>query len=212
MKRRSKISGEPIVRRRSKTPKAPRRNAPKVKKQSEPSPVAEEKEVARLASKLDEALDQLTSMSEVLGVISRSQFELQPLLQSVAFNAARLCRADGAAIFRLDGRLYHFEAGYSLNPTELEIERLNPFSAGLGTVVGRAAMTRQVAQIDDAGEPIGVIGLARRRVDPFTKREIELVTNFANQAIIAIENTRLLNELQQRWRCAGPLTPAEHSV
>ena len=226
MKRRSRAGGEPIKGRRRKAPEPKRTNASKAVARSSSSLPGEATNVARLTRELNEALERLTSTSEVLGVISRSKFELQPLLQSVAVNAARLCRADGAAIFRLESGVYRFVAGFSLSPAELEIERLTPIPPGPGTVVGRAAMTRQVARIDDAwtdplyerkedakiggsrsmlgvpllrdGEPIGVIGLARRRVDPFAKREIELVTNFANQAVIAIENTRLLNELRQR--------------
>ena len=225
MKRRSKAGGEPIKGGRREA-QEPKRNAPKVAARRSSSNDAQKTEVTRLTCERNDALDQLKSISEVLSVISRSKFDLQPLLQSVAFNVARLCRADGAAIFRLDRGLYHFEAGYSLNTAELEVERLNPIPPGRGTVVGRAAITRQVAQIDDAwtdplyekkedaktggsrsmlgvplmreGEPIGVIGLARRRLEPFVKREIELVTNFAAQAVIAIENARLLNELRQR--------------
>src|SRR4029077_16451907 len=105
-----------------------------------------------------------------------------------------------------------------------EHERRNPISPGPGTLIGRAAMTQQVVQIEDAltdpfyeqkavagvgrsmmgvplmsgGEPIGVIGLSRSQVAPFTQREIDLVTTFADQAVIAIENARLLNELRQR--------------
>ena len=223
MKRRSKAGGRTSKARGREALKAKRLDASKTASSSAP---IEDAEVARLTRELSEALERLTSTSEVLGVISRSKFELQPLLQSVAVNAARLCRADGAAIFRLESGFYRFAAGYSLNPAELEIERLTPIPPGPGTVVGRAAITRQVARIDDAwtdplyekkedakiggsrsmlgvplmreGEPIGVIGLARRRIDPFSEREIELVTNFANQAVIAIENARLLNELRQR--------------
>ena len=133
--------------------------------------------------------------------------------------ASQLCRADVSVIFRLEGGVYRFAAGYSLDPAYLEHERRTPISPGPGTVVGRAAMSREVVQIEDAwtdplyeqkaavkisggrsmigvplmreGEPIGVIGLARTRVDPFTQREIELVTTFADQAVIAIENVRL---------------------
>jgi GAF domain-containing protein/CheY-like chemotaxis protein/HAMP domain-containing protein len=177
---------------------------------------------------LTESLERQTATSEVLGVISRSKFELLPILQSVADTAARLCRADAAAIFRLESGVYRFAAGYSLDPTYLEIERQNPIAPGPETVVGRAAMSRQVARIDDAwidplyekkddakigavrsmigvplmrdGEPIGVIGLARHRVEPFSEREIELVTTFADQAVIAIENVRLFEAEQQRTR------------
>ena len=164
-------------------------------------------------------------MSEVLHAISRSKFELSAVLESVAEAAARLCRADGAVIFQLDGELYRFAAGYSLVPAYLEIERQSIIAPGPGTVVGRAAITRQVIRIDDLlsdplyeqkeeskvegnrsmigvplmrdGEPVVVIGLGRRRIDPFGDREIELATTFAAQAMIAIENARLLNELRQ---------------
>ena len=177
---------------------------------------------------LTESLERQTATSEVLGVISRSKFELLPILQSVADTAARLCRADAAAIYRLESGVYRFAAGSSLDPAYLEIERQNPIAPGPETVVGRAAMNRQVARIDDAwidplyekkddakiaaihsmigvplmrdGEPIGVIGLARHRVEPFSEREIELVTTFADQAVIAIENVRLFEAEQQRTR------------
>ena len=99
---------------------------------------------------LTESLEQQTATSEVLGVISRSKFELQPILQSVVDTAARLCRAEQAVIFRLEGGLYRFAAGHSVDPAYLEIERQTPISPGPGTAVGRAAMSRQVARIDDA--------------------------------------------------------------
>jgi GAF domain-containing protein len=122
--------------------------------------------------------------------------------------------------------VYRFAAGYRIGPAYLEIERNALISPGSGTVIGRAAMTRKVARIEDVlndalyerkddaniegarsmigvplmrqGEPVVVIGLARRRVDPFGDREIELATTFAAQAVVAIENARLLNELRQR--------------
>ena len=174
------------------------------------------------------SLEQQTATSEVLGVISRSKFELQPILQSVVDTAMRLCRADQAVIFRQDNGVYRFAAGYSVNPEYLEIERQNPILPGPETVVGRAALSRSVARIDDAwtdplyqkkrdakiagvrsmigvplmreGEPIGVIALARGRVEPFVEREIELVATFADQAVIAIENVRLFEAEQQRTR------------
>ena len=165
-------------------------------------------ENARLLTELRESLEQQTATSEVLGVISRSKFELQPVLQSVVNTAMRLC--------------------HSTVPDYLDIEKETVILPGKGTVVGRAALTRQVARIDDAwndplyekkrdakiggvrsmigvpllreAEPIGVIALARNRVEPFTDREIELVTTFADQAVIAIENVRLFDEVQARTR------------
>ncbi|MGB9298564.1 MAG: GAF domain-containing protein, partial [Pseudolabrys sp.] len=183
-------------------------------------------ELRQRTDDLTESLEQQTATSDVLSVISRSKFDLQPVLQSVVDTAVRLCRADQAVISRLDGNAYRFAAGYSLDPEYLEIEKTTLILPGPGTVVGRAAMTRTVAQIDDAmvdpqyemkeaasiaqihsmigvplmreGEPIGVIALARCRVEPFTEREIELVTTFADQAVIAIENVRLFEDVQKR--------------
>ena len=131
-------------------------------------------------------------------------------------------------IFRLEDGVYRFAAGYSIVPAYLEIERRTPISPGPGTLIGRAAMSRQVVRIDDAwtdplyekkedakigghrsmigvplmreGEPVGVIGLSRSRVDPFAEREIELVTTFADQAVIAIENVRLFESVEARTR------------
>jgi hypothetical protein len=97
----------------------------------------------------DDARDQLVAMSEVLHAISRSKFELSSVLESVAEAAARLCRADGAVIFQLDGGLYRFAAGYSLAPAYREIERQSIIAPGPGTVVGRAAISRRVIRIDD---------------------------------------------------------------
>ena len=185
-------------------------------------------ENTRLLNELRELLQRQTATAEVLGVISRSKFELQPILQSVVDTAARLCRAEQATLSRLEGGVYRFAAGYSLKEEYQQIERQAPILPGPGTVVGRAAASRAVARIDDAltdplyekkedakiagirsmigvplmreGEPIGVIALARCRVEPFVEREIELVSTFADQAVIAIENVRLFEAEQQRTR------------
>src|SRR6185437_5848386 len=130
--------------------------------------------------------------------------------------------------YRPENGVYRFAAGHSLVPGYLEIERESMIAPGTGTVVGRAVLTKQVARIVDAwadplyekksdaqvggvrsmigvplmreDEPIGVIALARNRVEPFTDREIELVATFADQAVIAIENVRLFEAEQQRTR------------
>ena len=183
-------------------------------------------ENTRLLNELRESLQQQTATSEVLNVISRSKFDLQPILQSVVDTAARLCRADTAVIFRLEQGIYRFAAGYCVDPRYMEIERATPITPGPGTVVGRAAMRREAVRIADAmadplyekkedaqvaqvrsmmgvplmraGEAIGVIALARQRVEPFVDREIELVSTFADQASIAIENVRLFEAEQKR--------------
>ena len=224
MGKRSKARSDP-KRRPRKTPAPKRRAAPKVEARSRPPAAADETAIARLSRELNDARDQFAAMSEVLHAISRSKFELQAVLESVAEAAAWLCRADGAVIFQRDGDVYRFAAGYSLVPAYLEIERQSLIAPGPGTVVGRAAMTRQVVRIDDLlsdplcekkeeakvegyrsmigvplmrdGEPVVVIGLGRRRIDAFGDREIELATTFAAQAMIAIDNARLLNELRQ---------------
>jgi GAF domain-containing protein len=183
-------------------------------------------ENTRLFNELRESLERQTATAEVLSVMSRSKFDLMPILQSVVDTAARLCRADQAVIFRLEDGLYRFAAGFSLVPEYLEIERANPIAPGSGTAVGRAALSRAVVRMEDAmsdagyamkeqaaiaglhsiigvpllrdGEPIGVIALARCRVEPFDDREVDLVTTFADQAVIAIENVRLFEEVQAR--------------
>jgi signal transduction histidine kinase/putative methionine-R-sulfoxide reductase with GAF domain len=206
-----------------KTKKSKRSYRAKLALDGGPSADNQVAEIARLTGELNEALERQRATADILAAISRSSFELQPILQSVVDTAAQLCRAGASVIFRSEGGVYRFAAGYSLIPEYMEHERRNPISPGPGTLIGRAAMSRQVVQIEDAwtdplyeqkavvgvgrsmmgvplmrrGEPIGVIGLSRRRVAPFTQREIELVTTFADQAVIAIENARLLNELRQ---------------
>ena len=226
MKRRSKVGGKAgkAGRRKAATPK---RSVPaKAVPGRRSAATGQETETARLTRELKEALERQWATAEVLNAISRSKFELQTILQTVVDTASRLCRADASVIFQLEGGVYRFAAGYSLNPTYVEHERQTPISPGPGTLVGRAAMSWQVVRIEDAwtdplyeqkavvgvgrsmlgmplmheGEPIGVIGLSRNRVDPFAQREVELVSTFAAQAVIAIENARLFEAEQQRTR------------
>jgi GAF domain-containing protein len=188
-------------------------------------------ENARLITETREALEYQTATSEVLKVISGSTFDLQPVLAFVAETAGRLCAADHAGIYRNEGGVYRWAAGYthSAETQSLEYERIEQALAirpGVGTVVGRAALERNTVQIIDAstdplyeakadarignvhtllgvplireGQPIGVIGLARNRVEEFTAKQVEIVSTFADQAVIAIENARLFNELRER--------------
>jgi signal transduction histidine kinase len=171
-----------------------------------------EKTIASVARERDELLEQQSATADLLGIINRSKFELRPVLQTVVDTAVRLCRATSGEIFRLDNGVYRFAVGCNLD--QEYIERQKPIAPSPGTMVGRTAMTRRVARIDDLlsdpsyllkedakvsgarsmigvplmreGEPIGVIILARHRVEPFSEREIKLVTAFADQAVIAI--------------------------
>jgi GAF domain-containing protein/anti-sigma regulatory factor (Ser/Thr protein kinase) len=177
---------------------------------------------------LQESLEYQTAISDVLGVISRSQFDLQPVLQSVVETAARLCRAHNAIIYRLEAAACRFAAGHGHDAAAMDLVRATPHPINSGTVVGRAIAAKETVQIEDVladplytvkelakrgnvrsvigvplmrgGDPIGAIALGRSRVEPFNDREIELVTTFADQAVIAIENTRLFEAEQASKR------------
>jgi signal transduction histidine kinase/GAF domain-containing protein len=182
-------------------------------------------ELRERTTDLQQSLEYQTATSDVLKVISRSTFDLTPVLQYVLDTAMRLCHAVQGSIFRLDGTEYRWAVGQGLDPVYEEIERTTHIVPGEGTLVGRAALRRQTVQIVDAwedplyaakddaritiartmlgvpllreGVPIGVIAMARKEVEVFDDKEIDLVTTFADQAVIAIENARLLTELRE---------------
>ena len=183
-------------------------------------------ENVRLFDETREALERQTATSDVLKIISRSSVELETVLDTLVQAVARLCRADQVYMFHLRHDLWHLIADYGLSAEAREFFQTNPFTPGRGSTSGRAAMEGRAVSITDVlhdpeytlsegqaiagyrstlGVPlfrentlIGVFSIARTRVDPFTNKEIELASTFADQAVIAIENARLFEELRER--------------
>ena len=183
-------------------------------------------ELRERTSDLEESLEYQTATSDVLRVISGSVFDLEPVLQTVLSRATDLCRSPVAEIFRLHDGGYRWAAGLGVEPEYEEIERRSVIQPCQDTLVGRVALERRMVHVADVledplygpkqearlgkfrtmlGVPllrddmvIGVIAIARWIVEPYTDKEIRLVTTFADQAVIAIENARLLGELRER--------------
>jgi GAF domain-containing protein len=185
-------------------------------------------EVQKRTEELTESLRQQTATSDVLKVISRSAFDLQPVLDSIVQTASRLCDAEFAIIFKLDGGKYHVAASNNADEAFVRYAAKHPIPPGRGSLIGRTALEGKTVHLPDCladpeytyvdyqqagkyrsdlgvpllreGVPIGVIALMRTEVKPFTDKQIELVETFADQAVIAIENVRLFNNVETRTR------------
>jgi signal transduction histidine kinase len=181
------------------------------------------KALTQAHAQVTEALEQQTATSEVLKVISRSTFDLESVLQTLIENAVRLCHAGQGVIYKADGDLQRLAAAYNVSPEYRTFVEQNPLGRDRGTVVGRAMLEGRPIQIHDVledpgytyagatignyrtilgvpmmreGVSIGVFSVGRTEVLPFTDKQIELVTTFADQGAIAIENVRLFKELE----------------
>ena len=185
-------------------------------------------ENTQLLSELRQSLQQQTATADVLKAISRSTFDLQTVLNTLTESAAGLCEADVAAIIRQRGTANYWATSYGLPPEHSERVKSLPIVPGRGTVVARVLLEGHTVHVPDVladpeytffeaqkivgfrtalgvpllreGSPIGVLALMRCSVRPFTDKQVELVETFADQAVIAIENVRLFDEVQTRTR------------
>ena len=185
-------------------------------------------EVQAKTHDLTELLEQQTSMGEILRVISSSAMDIQPVFETIASNSVNLCGAAYGVVYRFDGEVISIAAHHNVDPTALDaFHQIWPMRPNANAFIGRAILERKALYVLDVaaepgytfaathqealglrtflsvpmlrdGNPIGAIAVYRKEVKPFSNRQIELVKAFADQAVIAVENVRLFDELQAR--------------
>src|ERR1700692_2934049 len=192
-----------------------------------PAEVAANKENSRLKHELAEAREQQAATSELLKVIGRSTLDLQPVFETRAENAVRLCSAERGLVFRFDGQLLRFTVGHNVSPEFRDFLEGNPIVPGRNSNSGRAALERRTVHNLDVqndpeysyggsrvdpyrtvlavpmlrgGELFGVFVIYRHEVRPFTDSQVALMETFADQAVIAIQNVRLFEQVQERTK------------
>jgi transcriptional regulator with GAF, ATPase, and Fis domain len=221
------MTRKPAKTQRGSTTKPQRNNAPTEAHLANSTLAHLQEQVSTLTRELGEAREQQTATADVLRLISRSTFDLQSVLNNLVESATRLCQADSGHItLPKEEGFFRTAAIFGYSPQVKDEFARARYMPGRESVIGRALLERTTVQILDArtdpeykmsrllelagfrsvigvpllreGSPIGVFGLSRFIVQPFTEKQIELLTTFADQAVIAIENARLLNELHQR--------------
>src|SRR6516164_6050473 len=207
--------------------KAKRGTASKPARNRHVTALRKDTKIARLARELAEGREQQAATSELLKVIGRSTLDLQPVFETLAENAVRLCEAKRSFIYRFDGQYLRVVATHNASPELRAFVEQNPIAPGRGSATARAALERRTVQVLDAqGDPeytygsrqadpfrtiitvpilkgnelFGAIGIYRHEVRAFTESQISLLETFADQAVIAIENVRLFDEVQARTR------------
>jgi two-component system NtrC family sensor kinase len=215
------------ARKASKSGKTKRGIASSVTRRQAPSGADLQAQLERRTTELDRALERQTATADILRVIASSPSDVQPVFEAIAESAARLCQAEFCNVFRFDGELIHFMHSYGYSREAIEaLRHFYPMRPGRGSCAGRAILNGKVEQVPDVradpeyvqgnvpdimkissivavpmvkeGRPVGAIALVRAAKGTFPQRQVDLLKTFADQAVIAIENARLFEELRER--------------